>query len=359
MKIKTMMAVLPPRASALAKSVAVALSLGMASHALAAEPEVTLKLHHMSPPASNAHSNFLEPWAEKVMKESNGRIKIDIYPSMQLGGKPPQLFDQARKGVADIVWTVGGYTPGRFPKAGVFELPFMATSGRVSSMALQQYAEEEMQDELKDVHLLALHTHYAGSILLRDKPVTKLEDMAGLKVRAPNKLMAEALELAGASPVFLPVPTLPSAISKGVVDSALLAYEVVTPLKIHEMTQYATEITSKPGLYTQFFVFAMNKDSYDKLPKDLQRVIDNNSGIETAGWIGQVWDDAEVRNRKTMVANGNVINQLSEAEVARWKQVMQPVTDHWIEEMDDEGFDGKQLYQKANDLISKYEKIAE
>ncbi|WP_246624681.1 TRAP transporter substrate-binding protein [Oceanobacter mangrovi] len=357
MKIKTLMESLPLRASALAKALAMTVSIGAASAALAAEPEYTFKLHHMSPLTSNAHMNFLEPWAEKVMKESNGRIKIDIYPSMQLGGKPPQLYDQARKGVADIVWTVGGYTPGRFPKAGAFELPFMATSGKVSSQALQEYAEQEMQQEFSDVHLLALHTHYAGSILVRDRAINSMKDMEGLKVRAPNKLMAEALVRVGASPVFLPVPSLPSAISKGVVDSALLAYEVVTPLKIHEMVKYATEIHGKRGLYTQFFIFAMNKDSYDKLPADLQKVIDNNSGIETAGWIGQVWDTAEVRNRQTVVDNGNKINVLSPAETERWKQAMQPVTDDWIAEMDKEGYDGKALYKKANDLIEKYEAL--
>ena len=346
---------LAPRLSALFKAVTFTLSLGVASSALAAEPEVTLKLHHMSPPMSNAHSRFLEPWAQKVMKESNGRIKIDIYPSMQLGGNPSQLFDQARQGVVDIVWTVGGYTPGRFPKAGVFELPFMATSGRSSSMALQEFAEQEMQDELSEVHLLALHTHHAGAILMRDKPVTRLEDMKGVKVRAPNKQMAEALKLAGASPIFLPLPTLPSSLSKGVVDSALLAYEAVTPLKIHELTRYSTEILTKPGLYTQFFVFAMNKDSYNKLPDDLKKVIDHNSGIETAGWIGQVWDDADVRNRQTMVDSGTIFNALPDAEVARWRQAMQPVTDQWIADMDKEGKDGTRLYQKAQTLIEKYE----
>ena len=109
-------------------------------NAMSAEPEYTFKLHHMLPPVSNAHANFLQPWAEKVEEESNGRIKIDIYPAMQLGGKPPQLFDQTRKGVVDITWTVGGYTPGRFPKATVFELPFMPLSARITSMALQEYA---------------------------------------------------------------------------------------------------------------------------------------------------------------------------------------------------------------------------
>ncbi len=321
----------------------------------AAEPEVTLKLHHMLPMSSTAHRRFLVPWADKVMAESNGRIQIDIYPSMQLGGKPASLYDQARKGVADIIWTVGGYTPGRFPKAGVFELPFMPASAKITSMALQEYAEQEMQDSFADVQLLALHTHAPGSIHSRTTPVSRLEDLAGLKIRASNKQMADALTLAGASPLFMPVPSVPSAFSKGVLDAALLPYEVVAPLKIHQMVDYHTEIHGDRGLYTQFFIFAMNKDAYAKLPADLQKVIDNNSGISTAGWIGAAWDESEQAGRKAAVEEGNQILVLSDSETARWKTTMQPVTDGWTKEMDAAGNDGQRLYQKAVDLINKYE----
>ena len=89
-------------------------------------PQVTLKMHHFLPPVSNGHAKFLAPWARKVEADSQGRIKIDIFPSMQLGGTPPQLYDQARDGVADLVWTLPGSTPGRFPGIEVVELPFVA-----------------------------------------------------------------------------------------------------------------------------------------------------------------------------------------------------------------------------------------
>ncbi|MDO6683365.1 MULTISPECIES: TRAP transporter substrate-binding protein [unclassified Oceanobacter] len=331
---------------------------GMATlNTQAAEPEFTFKLHHFLTPLSAAHQKMMVPWANKVMAESDGRIKIDIYPAMQLGGKPPQLFDQARKGVADIVWTVGGYTPGRFSKAGVFELPFMPASAEATSMAMQEYAETEMQDELSDVHLLAIHTHAPGALHSRDVLIKTTADMEGLKMRAPNKAMAEAFSLVGGSPVFMPVPALPSALSKGVVDVAVMPFEVVNPLKIQQLAPNHTEIKGEHGLYTQFFLFTMNKKAYAKLPADLKQVIDNNSGINEARRLGHAMDLAELPGYAASEAENNPFYTLTEEETARWKQTMQPVTDDWIEDMNDDGENGTALYKKAVSLIKKYQQV--
>ncbi|WP_027855485.1 TRAP transporter substrate-binding protein [Marinobacterium litorale] len=321
-----------------------------------AEAEFTFKLHHFLPPMSMAHSKFLSPWAEKIEKESNGRIDIEIFPAMQLGGKPPQLFDQARKGIADITWTVGGYTPGRFPKATVFELPFMPANAEATSMAIQEYAEKEMAEELKDVHLLAMHTHAPGSLHSRENPVKGGDDLDGMKLRAPNTVMADAFAVFDANPVFMPVPQMPSALSKGVLDVAVLPFEVVAPLKIHQLVEHHTEITGDRGLYAQFFLFSMNKDTYESLPPDLQKVIDDNSGLELAGHIGRLFDESELVGRKAAVDEGNSFYTLPDAEREKWKEAMQPITDAWIQNMTDEGYDGAALYKEAQDLISKYEK---
>lgn len=336
-----------------------AMALTLGSHSVqAADPEFTFKLHHFLPPPSMAHSQFMEPWAEKIMDESNGRIKIDIYPAMQLGGKPPALYDQARKGIADITWTVGGYTPGRFPKATVFELPFMAVDAKPLSMAIHEFAEQEMQDELKDVHLLAMHTHAPGSLHSRTKAIHSETDLKGLKVRAPNKTMAVAFSALGANPVFMPVPQMPSAISKGVLDVAVLPYEVVKPFKIHQLVKHHTEIKGDRGLYTQFFIFSMNKKSYDKLPADLKQVIDNNSGIELAGHIGSLFDAYEIEGKKAAVEQGNEIYQLEQNVVSKWKHDLQFITNDWIKDMTADGYEANRLLDLANTLISKYDQPA-
>lgn len=344
------------RIKTLATAVTLSLAgLTLSSHSLAADAEYTFKLHHFLPPMSMAHQQFLTPWAEKIEQESNGRIDIELYPAMQLGGKPPLLFDQARKGIADITWTVGGYTPGRFPKATVFELPFMPASAEVTSKAVHEYAMDEMADELKDVHILAMHTHAPGSLHSREKAIQSGADLASMKLRAPNKVMADAFSVFDTSTVFMPVPEMPSGLSKGVLDVAVLPFEVVAPLKIHQLVKHHTEIKGDRGLYAQFFLFSMNKDAYASLPPDLQQVIDNNSGLELAGHIGRLFDEYELSARDQAVKEGNTFHTLPDDERERWKQAMQPTTAAWIKEMTDKGYDGEGLYNKARALINKHE----
>ncbi|MFN3496473.1 MAG: C4-dicarboxylate ABC transporter, partial [Hydrogenophaga sp.] len=127
-----------------------------------AQQTVTLRLHQMLPPQATIPARALVPWAQKVEAESGGRIKVQLFHAMQLGGAPPQLFDQARDGVVDLTWTVLGYTPGRFPKTEVFELPFLTTTGEASSRAIQEYVEKFAADEFRSVKLIAVHTHGPG-----------------------------------------------------------------------------------------------------------------------------------------------------------------------------------------------------
>lgn len=344
MRIKTITA-------ALALSVA---GLTTSAQSFAQEAEYTFKLHHMLPPMAMPHAQFLAPWAEKIEQESDGRIDIEIFPAMQLGGKPPQLFDQARKGIVDITWTVGGYTPGRFPKATAFELPFIPANAEATSMALQEYAEQEMAEELKDVHLLAMHTHSPGSLHSRENPIQTGADLDGTNFRAPNKLMADAFSPYGTNSVFMPVTQMASALSKGVLDIAVLPFEVVASMKIHQLVDHHTEIPGDRGLYTQFFIFSMNKDAYESLPPDLQKVIDDNSGIELAGHIGSLFDKQEKIARNAAVEEGNTFYELPMEERNRWEEAMKPTIDSWIESMNDDGYDAEALYQKAQTLIEKY-----
>ena len=112
---------------------------------------VTLRFHQMLPPQATIPAKAIVPWARKVEAESGGRIRVQLFNAMQLGGTPPQLFDQAKDGVVDITWTVLGYTPGRFPKTEVFEVPFLTTTAEASSKALWEYVQKHAADEFKDV----------------------------------------------------------------------------------------------------------------------------------------------------------------------------------------------------------------
>ena len=323
------------------------------SMATAIAQEVTLKAHHFLSPKHNTHAKVLKPWADKVSKESNGRIKIDIYPAMQLGGKPPQLLDQARDGVADIVWALPGYTPGRYPKIAAFELPFMVSNAEATSQAVQEFYETHAKDEFKDVHVLWFHTHARGFFHNRKGLIKSAADLNGKKMRAPNRGIGTALQALGAAPVFMPVPALPEALSKGVVDGTVLPWEIVPALKINELAPYHTEIGGDRGLYTAVFVFAMNQAKYDSLPADLKKVLDDNSGISMSKSTGQIWDTAEQTGIDVSKGSGNEIFTMPDAEVAIIQEKTKGITTKWIADMGD---DGQKLYNAANAMLDKYSK---
>ena len=315
--------------------------------------EVTLKVHHFLPAGSAANTMFIQPWCEKIAKESNNRMKCQIYPSMQLGGTPPQLYDQVKDGVVDVIWTLPGYTAGRFPMTEVFELPFMMQSPEATSKALWDYVQQVDAAEFKDVKPLAFHVHGDGVFHLVNKPIRTLADLKGLKLRAPTRQTNKFLAALGATPVAMPVPQVSEALSKGVIDGAVVPYEVVPSVKIQELVKYHSETDpAEPAFYTSTFIFAMNKARYESLPADLKKVIDNNSGQALSGQIGKVFVAADAEGKKLCVKN--TTNVIPASELANWKKAGQPVVDAWVADMNAKGQNGKQLLDTARALIAKH-----
>ena len=338
------------------RKIAIAGCIAAGAFALAASAQaqdVTLKVHHFLSPQSPVPKYFIGPWAEKVEKESGGRIKVQIFPTMQLGGKPPSLYDQARDGVVDIIWTLTGYTPGRFPKSEAFELPFIAGKGAATSEAAWDYYDKNLRDEFKDVNVIAAFVHGPG-LVHANKPVEKLEDMKGLKLRGPTRMTNMLLNKLGAIPVGMPVPAVPEALSKHVIDGAVVPWEVSVPLRIPELVHNHTGFTGSRGLYTSFMVFAMNKARYESLPDDLKKIIDDNSGREASRLAGLAMDKGDMAGPPALAKLGDKQTILDEAETQRWKDAAREIEAAWIEEMNGKGFDGAKLVEDAKAAISTY-----
>lgn len=334
--------------------------LGVAALALmptlAAAEEVVLKVAHFLPPVSPAHTKFIQPWCDKIEAESKGKMKCQIYPAMQLGGTPPQLLNQVRDGVADIVWTLPGYTPGRFPVSEVFELPFMTTTHEASSRAFWDFSQKYAQKEFAGTHPIAVWVNGPNVLHFRDKQVKVLDDLKGLKVRAPSRLGNSLLGALGATPVGMPVPQMAESLSKGVIDGALIPWEVVPATKTHELTKFHAEAGSGKAMTTATMIFVMNKKKYDRLPADLKKVIDDNAGRETSAWVSAQFKDADSGGRAKTEANGNTIYQIDATEMGKWQAAARPVTEEWIKDMTEKGLDGKQLYEDAEALVKQYSK---
>jgi TRAP-type C4-dicarboxylate transport system substrate-binding protein len=322
-----------------------------------AAQEVTLKVHHFLPAVSNAHKNIIEPWCEKVGKESGGKIKCQIYPSMQLGGTPPQLFDQARDGVADVVWTVLSYQSGRFVKSEVFELPFMTRNAETGSRALWDYVQKNALDEFKGVKPIFLHLQDGGQLHMARQELKGLDDLKGLKIRSPGRVGARILAAWGATPVPMPLPAVPESISKGVIDGAMVPWEGVPVIKLQEIAKF--HLITAPNqnkMSNTIFGFVMNQAKYDALPADLKKVIDANSGIEWSAIAGRAFDVTTGPFSKLATDRGNKMNVLSDAEYKKLQAASANVNDEWMKEVAGKGGDGKALLQAAQELLQKYTK---
>src|SRR5918994_1587033 len=314
-------------------------------------PQVTLRMHHFLPAVTNGQAKFLAPWAQKVGQESAGRIKVTIFPAMQLGGSPPQLYDQARDGVVDLVWTLPGNTPGRFPISETLELPFVAhRKAVVNSRAFQEFADAHMKDEFKEVHPICFWAHDHG-LVHANKPVKTLEDMKGLKLRFPTRLAGEALRALGINAIGMPIPQVPESLAQRVLDGTVIPWEVVPSIKVHELVKNHTEIPGSPTLYTATFVLAMNKAKYDALPPDLKRVIDANSGQPAAAMAGEVWDEQAVAVSEMVRKRGNTVITLTEEEAGRWRKATEPVVENLLKASKERGLDGQKLLDAARAAI--------
>jgi TRAP-type C4-dicarboxylate transport system substrate-binding protein len=321
-----------------------------------AQAQVTLRLHHFLPPMSNPHQKFLTPWARKVEADSQGKLKIDIFPSMQLGGTPPQLYDQAKDGVVDIVWTLPGNTPGRFPSTEAFELPFTASRrSLVNSRACAEFAPANLANETKDVKLLAFWAHDHG-LIHANKQVKTQDDLKGLKLRFPTRLAGEALKALGATAIGMPIPQVPESLAQKVIDGCVVPWEVVPAIKVHELVKFHTEIPGSPTLYTTTFFLAMNKAKYEGLPADLRDAIDKSSGMPASEMAGNLWDTMGLPVAEMVKARGNTITVLAEDEKARWQKATEPVIEAWIKGTKDKGVDGGKLVEQVRALVAKYEK---
>ncbi len=318
---------------------------------------LNFKLHHLLGPKSPAHAQMLEPWAQRVEKASGGKVKIELFPSMSLGGKPPQLINQARDGVVDIIWTVNGYTPSLFPRSEVFELPFIHTNNpAATNLAMRAMFDQYLKTEYSGVHVLFLHVHAGQGIQMVDKEVRKPDDLKGLKMRIPSRTGAWIIEALGASPVAMPVPDLPQALSKKVVDGALIPWEIIPPLKLQDMTDFQIEGPRHTRFGTTTFQVSMNQKRWDSLPADVKKAFESQSGEDWVREVGAIWTKSEEVGIGVAVKSGNKHIELTDAELEPFRTKLEPVVQRWIDEVKAKGIDGQTLVKVAREQIAKYSK---
>ncbi|WP_027854150.1 TRAP transporter substrate-binding protein [Marinobacterium litorale] len=309
--------------------------------------DFNLRFASFFPPVAAPHKEVFIAWAEKVKADSNGRIEVEMYPSSTLA-KPPALYDAAANGIADVVATVQGYTANRFPLTQIVELPGIVTDAQQGSCVIQKMYDEGLTSgEYEETHPLFMFTHGQGHIHTKETLVKEPSDLAGLRIRRPTSVVAKILEEVEAQPVGMPAPESYQSMQRGVIDGVSLPWEGQKSFRLNELATKHTEI----GLYSLSFVVTMNKRTYDSMPADLQKVIDDNSGMLWANKAGMVFDAQDGEGRKDAVAAGHEILTIEGGvENEAWKPVVAAATENYLQELEDKGLPARDVYARTLEL---------
>jgi TRAP-type C4-dicarboxylate transport system substrate-binding protein len=319
------------------------------------EASYALRVHHYFLSTSLEHTDWLVPWARLVEQDSKGRLKVEVYPAMQLGGRTTELFDQARTGVVDIVWTITGYSPGRFPRLEIFELPWVAPSEAIRASATAwDYYERYAQHEFADVKLLAISTAGRATLFMRDREARHPSDLAKLPIRAPTRVVANSVQAYGAVPKTLAVTDIGPALTKGEIAGLLTQYRTARTMKIADLVNHVSEFTAEETLYTAIFIIVMNKARFESLPPDLQNIIEGRSGHRLSaqlGWQIDLWE----REAERAIKNGRAqVFQVEGDDLSPWKAAAQDQIAAWVAARNAAGDDGEMLLESVRRIADQY-----
>jgi TRAP-type C4-dicarboxylate transport system substrate-binding protein len=316
----------------------------------AADKVVTLKVANWFP-ITHKQTPLLESWCKEVEKRTNGKVKANYYPGGTLV-PATQTYDAVTRGISDVGNHVLGYTVGRFPLTEVIDLPHGYPNNTVPTKLANAFYAKFKPKEFDDVKILWFHAQSPGLIHTKTKPVNKLEDLKGLKMRTYGS-NAELMRLLGGAPVAMPMGDVYDALSRGVADGLMAAYEALEGFRIGELTKYSTE--NYATSYTACFVMVMNKDKWNSFPSDVQQVIDKLS-VEYQDKYAAMWDDIDKHGKDYMIKKNVKIISLSKEEEARWVEKAKPLFDDYVKKMKEKGLPGEDALKFVRDYLKPYRK---
>jgi TRAP-type C4-dicarboxylate transport system substrate-binding protein len=306
---------------------------------------VTLKYANFFPP-THIQSKLAESWAAEVEKQTEGRVKITYYPGGSLL-KGKQIYDGVVDGIADVGFTVLAYTRGRFPVSGALDLPFGYPSGTVATAVANDLYNTVQPKEFDDTRLMYLHAHGPGFINTRDKVITKLEDLKGLRIRSTG-MSAEMVKALGATPVAMGMGDAYQSLQKGVVDGSAHPLESNGGWKLGEVIKYT--VGSYGTAYTTTFIVTMNKDKWAMIEERDQQAID---AINKQWYAkhGEAWDSSDLGGLRFSLDQGNSVNGIDAKEAEKWQQAVAPVIDEYAEGLTKKNLDGALVVKTIRDSL--------
>lgn len=313
--------------------------------------EVTLTFGHPFPPTDPIQTQGWEPWAEEIRERTNGTVNIEIHAGGALA-PAPAIYENVVAGAQDMGWTMPGYTPGRFPITQIIEAPFVfPDAASATDVAWDLWEEfDEFQAEYDDVKVLGLWGMDVGDLFTRDTRVETLDDMSGLTIRAPSPLQSQGIEAMGANAVSMPGPDIYDAVERGVIDGYKLANSATRVFDLGPTTSYRLEC----DCYTGAFVLVMNADAWERLSPAQQDVLTEMTGRDMSMERAELHDAmAQEVEEEYWPENDVETVSLSDEEMQRFRDAVQPVFDRWVEEREAEGVPGQEMADRLFELTGR------
>ena len=332
--------------SKLARSLIVLLAGATAFGAAAtARGAQELRLSTFVPPVHVIYREILVPWAAEVAKATNGEVKVTLYPSMQLGGKPPELFRQAQDGVVDLVFTLPGYTSPAFPRVGIIELPGLKADGFAATDMMWDLLDPYLLPEFKGTKVIALWgAEDAGLMTRTSKAYRSMDDLKGLRLRAPSAAQAKQIQYMGAVPIAAPITEVYPGLEHGTMDGAMVPFTTILDFRLGEVAKGFT--ISGPVFGRSVFLIAMNQKKYDSLSAAARAAIDKLSGRALSRKATEVYIKRAEEAVKSVRGKADVV-ELSKTEQDRIGKTLRPIVDEWIKEMEPKGVPAKEMLRRA------------
>ncbi len=334
------------RRTFLKSTLATAAAAGLPWQQAQAQGVIELKLASFVPPSHSIWVDPILPWSKAVAERSGGKMTMRLFPSMQLGGKPPELYRQMEQGIADIVFTLPGYTSGDFPMLSMSELPGTADSAEDGTRKLWANAKF-FEKELAAAKVLMLWNSDTAGLMSREKPIRTLEDMKGMRIRTPSAAQSAQLEALGAIPVSMPVTQIYNSLERGVIDATMIPMSAMLDFKLIEVVKH---LTINAPLGRSPFIVSMNRKRYEGLPADMKKIIDDTTGLEMSLGGARSYDKKNVE-AVNLAKKEREVYLLPAAEQKRWLGVFQPVIKAAAEENDKKGLPGSEFI-KTYKLVS-------
>jgi TRAP-type C4-dicarboxylate transport system substrate-binding protein len=323
-----------------------ALALGAAalSGPVTALKAQELRLSTMVPPVHVIYREILTPWSAEVAKATNGAVKVTLYPSMQLGGKPPELFRQTVDGVVDLAFTLPGYTSPAFPRVGIIELPGLKDDGIAATNMMWDLLDPYLLPEFEGTKVIALWGAEDAGLMMRGKAIRSMDELKGLRMRSPSAAQAKQLQYMGAVPIAAPITEVYPGLERGTMDGAMVPFTTILDFRLGEVAKGFT--ISGPIFGRSVFLVAMNKKKFDSLSPDARAAIDKLSGRQLSLKATDVYIKRAAEAVESVRGKADVVT-LSQAEQDRIRRTLRPIIDEWIKEMEPKGIPARDMLKRA------------